>query len=244
MNLNLAGLNAVVTGGTSGIGGAIVEALAQEGVNVAFCSRSEQKVQRMLDRLATYPIEAQGRALDVNDTEGFQDWLAELGKVDIFIPNVSAISGDWADALATDIKATIAATEAAIPYLEQSSQGAITYISSVAATFACPGLEAYGAVKAAMAHYMKSLSLSLVDQGIRVNSVAPGEIYVEDGFWGDIEKEDPEGFKEAVERNPMGRMGTPEEVANVAVFISSPAASLVSGAHWVVDGAATTNLQV
>ena len=244
MNLNLKGLSAVVTGGTSGIGGAIVDVLAQEGVNVAFCSRSEEKVQRMLDKLAAYPVEAQGRALDINDSEGFKDWLAELGKVDILIPNVSAISGDWVDAVATDINATIAATEAAIPYLEQSSQGAITYISSVAATFACPGMEAYGAVKAAMAHYMKSLSLSLVDQGIRVNAVAPGEIYVEDGYWGDIEKQDPEAFQEAVERNPMKRMGTPEEVANVAVFLSSPAASLVSGAHWVVDGAATMHLQM
>lgn len=242
MDLDLAGMNVVVTGGSAGIGAALVERFAQEGANVAFCSRSAANVERMLAALETYPVRRHGKVLDVTDREGFSEWLATLGKVDIFIPNVSAISADWAASVATDLEATVQCTEAAIPFLRQSSRPAITYIGSKAATFATPGFEAYGAMKAALTHYMKSLGKRLLPDGIRVNTVSPGDTFVEGGFWDRMKSQLPEVYQATLAANPLGRFGTPREVADAVVFLSSPLASFICGSHLLVDGGATDHV--
>ncbi|MFK3978682.1 SDR family NAD(P)-dependent oxidoreductase [Shewanella vesiculosa] len=242
MNLNLSGLNVVVTGGTAGIGAAIVECFAQEGANVAFCSRSQSNVENMLLKLQKYPVKATGAVLDVTNIEKFSDWVKSLENIDIFIPNVSALSGDWEASITSDIKATVLTTEAVIPLLKKSKNAAITYVGSKASSFATPGMESYGATKAAMTHYMKSLSRGLVSDGIRVNTLSPGDTFFEGGFWEQIKNNAPDIYQSTLEGNPMNRFCTPEEVAKAVIFLSSPAASFVTGSNLLIDGGATVHV--
>lgn len=242
MNLQLTGLKAVVTGGSSGIGAAIVRTLAAEGCNVAFCARNQARIDAMLQSVDLLPGSVEARALDIADQEQFIAWLESLASFDIFIPNVSALSADWDASVQTDIGATVAAAEAAVPYLLCSSHAAITYIGSKAGSLAAPSSAAYGAAKAAMAHYMKSLAARLLPS-IRVNTVSPGDTLFEGGLWDRVRLQEPENFERVLNRNPMRRLATPEEVARVVAFISSPAASFVAGANWYVDGGSVSHVQ-
>ena len=242
MDLRLDGLHAVVTGGSSGIGAAIVEALAAEGCRVSFCARRRSTIDATVARLVASRGEVRGASVDVTEGPAFADWLASLGPFDIFVANVSALSGDWDATLATDIRATIDATEGAIATLRASRHAALTYIGSKAGSLATPKSAAYGAAKAAMAHYMKSLALRLLPT-VRVNTVSPGDTLFDGGLWDRVKHDDPDGFRNVVARNPMGRLATAEEVARVVAFVSSPAASFVAGANWYVDGASTTHVQ-
>ncbi len=246
MNLKLSGLHAVVTGGSSGIGAAIVRVLAEEGCKVSFCARGQAGIDNALSALVGESALrglVQGTALDVGDTLRLTQWFAELGPFDIFIPNVSALSGNWDDAIATDMRATSASTEAALPLMAGSAHGAITYIGSKAGSLAAPGSAAYGAAKAAMAHYMKSLALQLLP-AIRVNTVSPGDTLAEGGIWDRVRLNDAEKYQKVVSRNPMGRLASAEEVARVVAFVSSPAASFVAGANWYVDGGSVAHVQI
>ena len=185
----------------------------------------------------------QGTVLDVVDTPAFHTWLNDIGPIDIFVPTVSAMSLDWDATLAIDIKATVALAESAIPHLSESNHAAITYIGSKASSLAAPGSSPYGAAKAAMAHYMKSLSARLLPT-IRVNTVSPGDTLSDGGLWDKVQREEPERYLAVVRRNPMRRLATPDEIARVVAFISSPAASFVSGANWYVDGGSTSHVQI
>jgi len=241
VDLGLNGLTALVTGGAGGIGGAIVDALAREGCNVAFCSRSEESVARKVQSLSCHPVRASGRALDALEPDGIDDWLAELGRIDIFVPTVSAIAPDLDATIAADIRATIMWTDRVLPYLRQSEHAAITYIGSLGTRFAMPSNKAYGMAKAGMAHYMQSLSRELAPEGIRVNVVSPGYVEIEGGTWSRWKTSHPAIYQAAVRNNPFGRLGRGDEIGKVAAFISSPAASFVSGADWFVDGASSLN---
>lgn len=242
MNLQLAGLHAVVTGGSSGIGAAVVRALAAEGCQVSFCARRQEKIDEALDLVNHLPGKVQGEAVNVTDTVNFAKWLETLGSFDIFIPNVSAMSVDWKISLQTDILATVDATEAAVPFLLRSPHGAITYIGSKAGSLAAPRSASYGAVKAAVAHYMKSLSQRLLPT-VRVNTVSPGDTLFADGLWDRVRLDEPDIFETILQRNPLQRLATPEEIARVVAFVSSPAASFVAGANWYVDGGSTNHVQ-
>lgn len=243
MDLELKHRCAVVSGGSSGIGAAIVRAFAAEGCRVHFCGRSARNIDRTQGECAHLSAAVTGRQLDVTDTEACARWFDDIGDFDIFVPNVSALTGEWEESLDVDVRATVAATEQALPILERSSAAAITYIGSKAASLSAPRAPAYGAVKAAMAHYMKSLAARHAPR-VRVNTVSPGDTLVAGGFWDRVRLEDPASYARALARNPLGRFATPEEIARVVVFLSSPLASFVAGANWYVDGGSVTHVQI
>lgn len=243
MNLHLSSLHAVVTGGSAGIGAAIVHALASEGCQVSFCARRQTQIDKMLRSVANLPGSVQAYAVDILEEQNFKAWLENLGSFDIFIPNVSALSGEWENALQTDIRATVNTTEAAVPFLLRSAHGAITYIGSKAGSLARPESAAYGAAKAAMAHYMKSLATRLLPT-VRVNTVSPGDTLFPGGLWDIARQQDPALFETVLQRNPMERLAAAEEIARVVAFISSPAASFVAGANWYVDGGSISHVQI
>lgn len=192
-----------------------------------------------------------GSALDATDRAAQTTWLEKsaetFGGLDVFIANVSAlnVTNDeeaWRNSFEADMMATVYGTEAAIPLLKKSDCAAMVLISSIAALQA-KGPQPYGATKASVIHTGKGLARGLAPEGIRVNSVSLGNIYFEDGIWGRVEKNNPDDFADVLAANPMGRMGKPEEVANAAVFLASPAASFVSGTNVLVDGALTLGVQ-
>jgi len=252
MDLGLAGKRAIVTGGSRGIGRRIVNLLVAEGCHVGFCARDASEVTRAISEIRVDGQKLVGGAVDVTDDAGLRGWIAdtagELGGLDILIPNASALVGGadvdaWRLGVEVDVLGTVRAVEAAQPFLEASDAGAIVAISSTAAINTSGGVRAYSGVKAALISYMSGLSTNLGTKGIRANTVSPGAIYFEGGVWDVRKREAPEAYQGAVARCPLGRLGTPEEVANAVVFLASPAAGYISGTNVIVDGAATTRIQ-
>jgi len=252
MDLGLRGKKAIVTGGTRGIGRAIAELLAGEGCNLALCARSRAGVDDALAALARKGVKAYGGVVDVADTKALRAWVAEaadkLGGLDAFIANVSALAQTmdeeaWHRSLDIDVMGTVAGVEAAIPYLEKSTAGAIVVIGTTGAIEIAGPPRPYASVKAALAPYVKAVARNLAGKGVRANMVSPGNVYFKGGVWNAVEENNPELFDTMMSRNPMGRMGTPEEVANAVVFLASPRASFVSGTNLIVDGALTQRVQ-
>jgi 3-oxoacyl-[acyl-carrier protein] reductase len=248
MDLGLKGKNALVTGGTKGIGRAIAALFAAEGANVALCARNADEVAATTKALAASGARLWGRALDVGDSVSLKQWVegaaAEFGGIDALVCNVSGLAiGDtpetWEKSFRVDMMHTVNSVAAALPWLEKSTSAAVVIVSSVSGFEVDFAAGSYGAFKAALIHYAKGLSHQLVGKGVRVNAVSPGNTYFEGGVWQNIEKGSPDFFKSAMALNPTGRMGTPEEVAAGVVFLASPAASRISGANLVIDGALT-----
>jgi 3-oxoacyl-[acyl-carrier protein] reductase len=247
MDLQLAGMRAIVTGGTRGIGRAIVSLLSTEGCDIGFCARTAGAVAETQEKLRELGGNVVSGVIDVADLYGLRAWLAEavrkLGGLDIFISNVSAQSFDWDRSYQVDIRACVTAVEEVLPYLQASKAGSIVAIGSQAAVLSVPSYKPYSAMKVALLSYMSALSRELAPSGIRVNVVSPSEIYFKGGFWERMEHEDPELFRSALAKNISGRFGTPEEVARAVVFLASPAASFISGAHLLVDFASRQHVQ-
>lgn len=252
MDLGLKGKRAIVTGGSRGIGFAIADHLAAEGCNVAICARGQDGVDTALAQLGTHDAKVSGGAVDVTDGAALRGWISEaiagLGGLDILVANVSGFGTtldekSWRAGFETDVLGTFHAVEGALPALEKSDSGAIITIASTAGLEFFGGVRPYNALKAAVINYTSNLSVELAPKGVRANTVSPGTIFFEDGVWGQRKRENPEIFERALAHNPTGRMGTPEEVAKAAVFLASPAASFVTGANLVVDGALTRRVQ-
>ena len=253
MDLGLRGLKALVTGGTKGIGRAIADTLAAEGCDVAICARNGDEVAAAVVALANHGVNATGSAVDVSDGPALKAWVAQaaaaLGGLDIIVANVSAlaISNDeegWAKGFSTDMMGTVRLVDAAMPFLLESKAGAIVTISSVSGREIDFAAGPYGVFKAAIVHYTQGLANQLAAQGVRANTVSPGNTYFEGGVWNQIKDGNPALYKMALDLNPTGRMGTPQEMANAAVFLASPAASFITGANLVVDGALTRGVQL
>ncbi len=248
MDLGLKGKRAVITGGSKGIGRAVADGFAMEGADVAICARNAGEVASTVAALKGQGIKAFGSALDVADGPALTAWVVasgkELGGIDALVCNVSALAvgnsaETWEKSFRTDMMHTVNAVEAALPYLEKSPCASIVLISSVSGFEVDFAAGSYGAMKAALIHYAKGLSRQLVGKGIRVNCVSPGNTYFDGGIWQNIEKNVPDLFASTLKVNPTGKFGTPEEVANGVVFISSPVASRISGTNLVIDGALT-----
>ncbi|WP_193047991.1 SDR family NAD(P)-dependent oxidoreductase [Mycolicibacterium baixiangningiae] len=252
MDLGLSGKRFVVTGGTRGIGRAVVEGLLAEGAAVAFCARSQDAVAQAQAELAAEGATAVGAAVDVGDSAALTKWVGDasdaLGGLDGVVANVSALaipeSGDnWRTSFDVDLMGTVGLVDAALPHLLAAGGGSIVTISSVSGREIDFAAGPYGTMKAAIIHYTQGLAFKLADRGVRANTVSPGNTYFPGGVWSSIEENDPKLFAHALGLNPTGRMATPEEVANAVVFLSSSAASFITGTNLVVDGALTRGVQ-
>src|SRR5262245_50790460 len=251
MDLHLNGKRAVVLGGTRGIGRAIAEGLMAEGASLAICARNKAEVEAAVAALERSDTKAYGETLDIADGEGVKAFISRaaetLGGLDIAVANASAATlgntPEWKAMLDIDILGLVSLIEAAQPFLETAAanhgDAAIVAISSVSAVASYKPL-AYGAMKGALIHLVKGYARSLAAKNIRVNAISPGATYFEGGYWAEVEREQPEDFKSMLDANPLGRMATPQEIAEAALFLVSSRASIITGANLIADGAYTT----
>ena len=252
MDLKLSGSRVLVTGGTRGIGRAIVEAFVDEGAEVGFCARKPGEVTATQAALQKRG-KVTGHVLDVGDAPALAAWVGSaaeaMGGIDTVVANVSALAipdteDSWQASFNIDIMHTVRLFNAARPFLERSDHGSIIAISSVSGRESDFASGPYGTVKTAIVGYLHGLAFQLAGSGIRANTVSPGNTYFEGGVWQSIEQGDPSFYQTAVGLNPTGHMGTPEEVAAAVVFLASPRASRISGTNLIVDGALTRGVQL
>jgi len=251
MDFELKGKKALVTGGTKGIGRAIVETLAGEGCDIATCSRNADQVGALVEQLKDRGVNACGSAVDVTDENALKDFVTasaeQLGGLDIVVSNVGAMATGpdrdaWMKNLEMDVFGLLALVESSEALLElaaaENGDASVIAIGSTASVAAL-NASSYGPVKAALVHYTKGLAKRYAGRKIRCNVVSPGMVYFQGGVWDRVKANKPEVYKAQLARNPMGRMGRPQDIANAVAFLASPRAEFITGINLIVDGAMT-----
>jgi 3-oxoacyl-[acyl-carrier protein] reductase len=251
MDLGLRGSRALITGGSRGIGLAIAEALVAEGTAVGLIARDPDDLAEAARKLADLGATVATATADVTDTPALRravdEIAAGLGGLDHLVANAGGTvgGGNLTNSRDGEFTATMAlnAGHAAelirvgLPHLRMAGGGSVVIISSITGMRPAPRT-AYAAAKAAEIQLAATAAQELAPAGIRVNAVSPGSIMFPGGSWDQFREQNPDDF--AVFEGtqfPLGRLGRPEEVADVVAFLLSARASWITGANIVIDGA-------
>ncbi|KAK4725238.1 hypothetical protein R3W88_028017 [Solanum pinnatisectum] len=253
---SLKGTTALVTGGSKGIGYAIVEELANFGARVYTCSRNENELQECLDIWRKKGLKVEGSVCDLlsrTEREKLMKTIEDVfdGKLNILVNNAGMAihkeakdytKEDYNIIMGTNFEAGYHLSQIAYPLLKASQNGNVIFVSSIAGFSALPSLCLYSASKGAINQMTKNLACEWAKDNIRVNSVAPAVILtplVETAI-----KKNPQQKEEIdsfVVKTPLGRAGKPEEVSAVIAFLCFPAASYITGQIIWADGGFTAN---
>ncbi len=257
INLDLTGRTAIVTGASMGIGAATVRLLADHGANVAFCARGTDAV----NELAAYSDAVHGYVADMSDADSTNGFLAavarDVGDADILVNNVGASpsrnflymeDAEWEQLFQLNMMSAVRCTRSVLPRMRARQWGRIVMISTVGALYPNAALIDYAATKSAMISTAKALAGKYGRDGVLVNSVLPGLVHT--AMWDraadELAESSGKSQEEILANNskgvPVGRYGTPEEVANLVVFLSSDAASYINGQAISVDGGSSGHI--
>lgn len=245
MQLTFKGKRVVVAGGSKGIGRAIAIGFAACGASVSICARGQAALDSARAEIEAKGVKGHAASCDLADAAAIAGYVKTateaLGGLDILVNNASGFGladdeAGWAAGLNVDVMATVRASHAAMPHLEKAGGGVILNISSISGYGASARSAPYAAVKAALINYTMSQAVMLAPKKVRVNAIAPGSIEFPGGTWEDRKTSNPALYNTILKSIPWGRLGTPEEVANVALFLCSDSARWVTGQTLIVDG--------
>jgi 3-oxoacyl-[acyl-carrier protein] reductase len=246
MDLMLAGKVALVTGASRGIGRAIAEGLVAEGVRLVIAARGAAALDEARRALEATGAEVLAVPADVGDDASVEALVARacerFGTIDILISNASALAvtgerASWDASLNVDVMGAVRLVEAVLPMMRAARGGVILLVSSISAIEAYPMPDfGYTAAKAALNAFAKKLAVVEGSHGIRANALLPGSIEFPGGGWEMMRQNEPAIYEMVRQSIPVGRLGTPQEVAEAAVWLVSPRAGWVNGAALVVDG--------
>jgi 3-oxoacyl-[acyl-carrier protein] reductase len=244
MSNDLSGRVAIVTGGSRGIGRAVVTELARAGCRVAVVATSESSAGQGVAAAEEAGGEARAFAADVRDGARAAEVVGEVvsawGRLDVLVNNAGVTRDgllmrmadeDIEAVLDTNLKAALLWCRAALKPMMKARSGSIVNISSIVGLMGSAGQSNYAAAKAGLFGLTRSLAAELGGRGVRVNAIAPGYIQT------DMTAELPQEVRErSLARIPLGRLGEPADIARGVLFLASDAASYVTGATLVIDG--------
>jgi 3-oxoacyl-[acyl-carrier protein] reductase len=245
MAFDFAARRVVVCGASRGIGRSIALGFAEAGAAVSICARGADALEATRAEAAGFGHPTHAATCDLADAAAIAGYIeaagAALGGIDILVNNASGFGmtddeAGWMAGFQVDIMAIVRASHAALPFLEKADAGCIVSISSISANHSSIRGAPYGAVKAAVNHYTSSQAAILAPKGIRVNAVAPGSIEFPGGSWEKRRLEGSPIYASVLGKIPAGRLGRPEEIADVVLFLASPYARWVTGQTIIVDG--------
>jgi len=247
---NLNNKNALITGGTKGIGKAIVSEFLSLGANVCFTARSSDDIEKSVKEHRNKGLNIQGICADSSKKEDRQKIVQELAfdKLDILINNVGTnirkstleyTDEEYDYIMDTNLRSAYDITRLLYPYLRRSGNASIVNIASIAGKMIVRTGSPYAASKAALAHLTRYLAVEWATSNIRVNAIEPW--YIETPLTDPVLK-NSEKYEKIIDQTPMGRVGQPEEIAGLAAFLCMPLASYISGQVIAVDGAASCKM--